>query len=130
MKKVITEASFDAYKNTVEDMRNKGLSYREISERLDICQDYANQLTYSETYNDFRNHYRQYSKDRYAKRKMQEEENKLAREWSKDNTYAFGERVNITNPELAEITITYNGIEIQFKSCSAEFVSKFVKQLA
>ena len=130
-KRVITEENFESYKDSAEDMRMKGRTYKDIAKILLISEDYAMNLIKCDDYRDFRNHYNKLARDKYLRNKMKKEENKTAKEWSEKNSYAFGERVCVaeTKPELAEITVVYNGIEIQFKSCSAEYVGNFIKQL-
>ena len=95
MQQIITKDNYDAYRGEAERLHNTGISNREISTKLAISLDYVGRMLKFETYEEFRDFFREKARERYYNRKQRKAENKVAEEWSKHNKYVFGEKVTV-----------------------------------
>lgn len=95
MQQIITEDNYDIYRGEAERLRNAGMSNREIAKKIALSLDYVGRMLKFETYEEFRDFFREKAKERYYKRKQKKEEDKKAKAWSKDNKYVFGQKMTI-----------------------------------
>ena len=95
MQQIITKENYDIYRGEAERLHERGMSNRDIAKKIAISLDYVGRMLKFETYEEFRDFFREKARERYYNRKQAKEENKKAKDWSKDNKYVFGQRVTV-----------------------------------
>ena len=95
MQQIITKDNYDIYRGEAERLHNVGMSNRDIAKKIAISLDYVGRMLKFETYEEFRDFFREKARERYYNNKQKKAENKKAKEWSKDNKYVFGQKVTV-----------------------------------
>lgn len=95
MQQIITKDNYDIYRGEAERLHNAGMSNRDIASKIAISLDYVGRMLNFETYEEFRDFFREKAKERYYRKKQRRAENKAAKDWSKDNKYVFGQKMTI-----------------------------------
>lgn len=91
----VTPDTWDDLKSEVTKMRNRHMTYAEISKRLAMSATYARKIDYYDSYKEFRDWVNNRSKEYYTRQRQRKAENAKAKEWSDNNKYVFGQKVTV-----------------------------------